>query len=197
MKKIALAAVSAAMILTPTVASAQAIPGAVIAVVDLEKVTSQCTACKTATAALQSQVNALKSREQALAAPLKTEGESIQTAINGLNGKEPDAALQARVKAFQTKQQQGAQELARQQTQIQRNQAYISQQIQAKLGPIYQQVMQRRGANVMVEVGNTLATGAALDVTNDVLAALNQQLPSVSTTAPAPAAAKQQQPQGR
>ena len=197
MKKIALAAVLTAAILTPGVANAQAIPGAVVAIVDLEKVTTQCTACKTATAALQGQVNALKSREAALTAPLKTERDAIQAAVNALQGKEPDAALQARVKAFEQKQQQGAQELARQQNQIQRNQAYISQQVQAKLNPIYQQVMQRRGANVLVEAGNTLAAGAALDVTNDVLAALNTALPSVATTAPAAPAQQQQQPQGR
>lgn len=197
MKNIALAAAFAAAVLTPTVASAQAIPAAIVAVVDLEKVTTQCTACKTATAALQGQVNAYKARETALAAPLKTERDAIQAAVNALQGKEPDAALQARVKAFEQKQQQGAQELGRQQQQIQRNQAYISQQVQAKLNPIYQQVMQRRGANVLVEVGNTLAAGAALDVTNDVLAALNSALPSVSTTAPAQAAPAQQQPQGR
>ena len=109
--------------------------------------------------------------EQALAAPLQTEQKSIQTAIDALNGKEPDAALQARVKAFETKHQQAAQEIGRQQQQIQRNQAYVQQQIQTKLGPIYQQVMQKRGANVMVEVGSTLATSTTLDVTNDVLAA--------------------------
>jgi len=39
----------------------------------------------------------------------------------------------------------------------------------------------------MVEVGSTLATGASLDVTADVLAALNAALPSVQTTAPAQA----------
>jgi Skp family chaperone for outer membrane proteins len=195
MRKIAMTAAFAAMVLTPVGASAQAIPGAVIAVVDLEKVSSECTACKAAKTALEGQVTALKSREAALAAPLKTEGQSLQTAVEALKGKDPDAALQARIKAFQAKQQQGAQEIARQTNQIQRNQAYVSQQISTKLGPIYQQVMQRRGANVMVEAGATLASGANLDVTNDVLAALNQQLPSVSTTAPA--APAQQQPQGR
>lgn len=195
MRKIAMTAAFAAMVLAPVGASAQAIPGAVIAVVDLEKVSSECTACKAAKTALEGQVTALKSREAALAAPLKTEGQSLQTAVEALKGKEPDAALQARIKAFQTKQQSGAQEIARQTNQIQRNQAYVSQQISTKLGPIYQQVMQRRGANVMVEAGATLASGANLDVTNDVLAALNQQLPSVSTTAPA--APAQQQPQGR
>lgn len=195
MRKIAMTAAFAAMVLTPVGASAQAIPGAVIAVVDLEKVSSECTACKAAKTALEGQVTALKSREATLAAPLKTEGQALQTAVEALKGKDPDAALQARIKAFQTKQQQGAQEIARQTNQIQRNQAYVSQQISTKLGPIYQQVMQRRGANVMLEAGATLASGANLDVTNDVLTALNQQLPSVSTTAPA--APAQQQPQGR
>lgn len=195
MRNIAMTAAFAAMVLAPAAASAQAIPGAVVAVVDLEKVSSDCTACKAAKTALEGQVAALKSREAALAAPLKTEGQALQTAVEALKGKEPDAALQARIKAFQTKQQSGASEIQRQTVQIQRNQAYVSQQISTKLGPIYQQVMQRRGANVMVEAGATLAAGANLDVTNDVLAALNQQLPSVATTAPA--APAQQQPQGR
>ena len=188
--KILLLSAALAASLIPAAASAQAIPPAVVAVVDLEKVSSQCTACKAASATLQSQITALKNRETALTTPLQTEGKSIQAAIDALpKGTEPPAALQARITAFQTKQQQGAQELQRQQQQIQRNQAYISQQISAKLGPIYQQVMQRRGANVMVEIGTTLATGATLDVTTDVLTALNAALPSVRTTAPAQAAA--------
>ena len=189
MKMLLLPAALAASVIAPAAASAQAIPPATIAVVDLEKVSSTCNACRTAQATLQGQVNALKARETALATPLQSEGKSIQAAIDALpKNQEPGAALQARIKAFQTKQQAGAQELQRQQQQIQRNQAYISQQISAKLGPIYQQVMTRRGANVMVEVGTTLASGATLDVTNDVLAALNAVLPSVQTTAPAQAA---------
>jgi len=188
MKYLLISAAFAASMLAPSVATAQNLPPAIVAVVDLDKVSSTCNACKTAAATLQGQVNALKSREQSLSAPLQAEGKSIQTAIDALpKGTEPGAALQARIKAFDTKRQQGAQELSRQQTQIQRNQAYISQQIQTRLGPIYQQVMQRRGANLMVEVGSTLATGASLDVTADVLAALNAALPSVQTTAPAQA----------
>ena len=152
MKILLISAALAASALAPAAASAQAIPPATIAVVDLDKVSSTCNACRTAQATLQGQVNALQGPRNALATPLQTERKSIQAAIDALpKGKEPDAALQARIKAFQTKQQAGAQELQRQQTQIQRNQAYISQQIAAKLGPIYQQVMTRRGANMMVE----------------------------------------------
>ena len=196
MNKLLISAALAVTALTPSAAMAQAIPAAVIAVVDLERVTSQCNACKTANAALRSQVTGLQNREKALATPLETEGKALQAAVTALNGKQPDAALENRIKAFETKRQQGQQELARHQQQIQRNQAYISQQISAKLGPIYQQVMQRRGANIMLEVGSTLASGATLDVTNDVLTALNTQLPSVQTTAPAQQQ-QQQRPQGR
>jgi hypothetical protein len=52
--------------------------------------------------------------------------------------------------------------------------------------------MQRRGANLLVEVGATLATAQSVDVTNDVLSSLNSALPSLITTAPAQSA-----PQGR
>lgn len=197
MNKLLVSAALAATALAPSAAVAQAMPAAVIAVVDLEKVSSQCNACKTASAALRSQQTALENRRKALATPLETEGKAIQAAIDALKGANPDAALQARIRAFQQKEQSGNQELSRQAQQIQRNQQYISQQVQSKLNPIYTQVMQRRGANVLLEVGATLATAASIDVTNDVLAALNTALPTVATVAPATAAPKPTQPQGR
>ena len=192
MKTLLISAAFAAALIAPSAASAQALPAAVVAVVDLDRVTQECNACKTAQAALHSQITAYQTREKSLAAPLETEQKSIQAAIDALKGKEPDAALQARVKSFQTRQQQGAQELSAQQQQIQRNQQYIQKQIQDKLGPIYTAVMQRRGANLLVETGATLATTQNVDVTNDVLTALNSALPTVATTAPAAP-----KPQGR
>ena len=170
MKTLYLPALVAASILVPTAAQAQAVPAAVVAVVDLERVQSQCTACQSAAAALRSQVTAFQNQQKTAAGPLETEQKAIQAAIDALKGKEPDAALQGRAKAFQTKLQQAQQSLARQENQIQRNQAYIAQQIQAKLGPIYQQVMTRRGANLMVERGVTLATANSVEVTNDAVA---------------------------
>jgi len=197
MTKFIVSAALAASVLMPTAAAAQAVPAAVIAVVDLEKVQSQCNACKNALAALRAQGTAQENREKAMVAPLQAEQKQIQTAIDALAGKEPDAALKARATAFQTKYEQAQQEAARGRTQLQRNQAYIAQQIQAKLGPIYQQVMQRRGANILLEQGATIATSNSVDVTNDVLTALNGVLPSVVTIAPAAPAQPKQQPQGR
>jgi Skp family chaperone for outer membrane proteins len=185
MKTFLFPAALAASVIAPAAASAQALPPATIAVVDLDKVTSECNACKTANAALRAQVAAQENREKALIAPLQTEQKSIQAAIDALKGADADAALQARIKAFQTKQQQAQETAGRGRQQLQRNREYMSQQVSAKLGPIYQQVMTRRGANVMIEIGTTLASGATLDVTNDVLAALNAALPTITTTAPA------------
>ena len=198
MTKTLLITASFAAALLPSAAHAQALPAAVVAIVDIEKVTSTCNACRTAITGLQGQVTALQNRERALSTPLQTEQKSIQAAIDALNGKEPDAALKTRVQAFQTKQQQGAAELQRQQQQIQLNQQYVNKQIADKIGPIYSQVMQKRGANIMVDIGTTLASGSSLDVTNDVLTVLNAALPSISTTAPAqPAQQQRTQPQGR
>src|SRR3954451_22094663 len=143
MNKLLLSAALAVSLGAGSAANAQAIPGAIVAVVDLEKVTSQCTACKTAAATLRSQIAALQTREQALTTPLQTEQKSIQTAIDALSGKEPDAALQACAKAWETKRQRAAQEDGPPEGPDKRNQAYNPQQIPAKPGPIYQQVMQK------------------------------------------------------
>jgi outer membrane protein len=188
------AALAAAIV--PTVATAQAIPAAVIGIVDLERVTRDCTACKAASATLRSRATALQNRERALSAPLETEGKAIRAAAEALKGKPADAALEARARAWETKRSSAAQEIQRTQEQLQRDQQYITQQIAAKLAPIYSQVMTRRGANLLVEVGNTLAVSGTVDVTNDILTALNAALPSVQTNAPA-ATQQRQQPQGR
>jgi len=197
MKRLLIMTSLGASALIPAAAQAQALPAAVVAVVDIDRVRSTCNACKTAIAALQSQATAQETREKSLIAPLQTEQQSIQAAVNALAGKEPDAALQARAKAFQTKYEQAQEQAARGRQQLQANQQYIVKQIDDKMNPIFAQVMQRRGANVMVEQGATLATAASIDVTNDVLAALNTALTTIQTNAPAATTARPNQPQGR
>ena len=179
------AAAVAATIAVATPAAAQKVPAASVAVVDLGRISSECTACKAAGAALQGQVSALRTRQQQLTASLHPEGAAIQAAGQALNGKQPDAALKARVAALQTKQDAANKELQTRQQQIQRNQQYIQQQIDTKLGPVIDQVMQRRGANLVIEASASLKASPGLDVTADVLAGLNAALPSLVTTAPA------------
>lgn len=172
-----------------TAAQTRATPTMAI-VVDTGQIFSKCTACVAAQAALKVQADAIQARQQALAGPLQTEGQAIQTAVNALNGKEPDAALKTRATAFQQKQQDAQRELAGREETFNRNRAYVGQQISAQLNPIVVATMKARGANVAVDPQSILAYEPALDATTDVMTQLNAKLPSVSTTAPAaPAAA--------
>lgn len=197
MKILLVTAAFAASFVAPAAAQAQAIPAAVVAVVDLDQVSSECNACKTAAAALRGQATAQENREKSLITPLQAEEKALRDAAAALNGKEPDAALQARAKAFQTKYESAQQESAKGRARIQANAAYVQKQIRDKLNPIYQSVMQKRGANLLVEIGTTLATAQSLDVTADVLAGLNASLPSLSVNAPAAPASTNSKPQGR
>jgi Skp family chaperone for outer membrane proteins len=188
----ALVAVLAAI---PAAAPAQRIGPAVVAVVDTDRISSECTACRAAATQLQTQGQTLRTRAQTLQQQLQTQGQPIQTAVNALNGKQPDAALQQRITAFQTQQNNAQQELARSEQNLRSTQLHIQQQIGARLGPIINTVAQARGANIAIDRGSALFAAPALDITNEVLAQLNQQLPSVSVT-PLPQQ-QQQQPQGR
>jgi Skp family chaperone for outer membrane proteins len=195
MKTLLASAALAAAVIVPTAATAQAVPPAVIAIVDVNRITAECNACKTARTALQNQITSFENRRKTLVSSLETEQKAIQAEVNALKGAEPGAALQAKAKAFQTKMQQGEQGLAAQQQTIQRNNQYVLKQILDKLNPIYGQVLQRRGANIMMDTNATLANAQSVDVTNEVLAALNTALPTIVTVAPAQA--KPATPQGR
>jgi Skp family chaperone for outer membrane proteins len=177
----------------PASAPAQRLGAAVIAVIDTGRIFRECNACRSAQAQLQQQVEQARQRQQQLSQPIQTEGQSLENSLKALNGKAPDAALQGRIQAFQARQNTANQELQNRQVTIQRNQQYVAQQINTKLDPIIKSVMQSRGANIAVDMQATLAASPSIDVTNDVLAQLNQQLTSVSTTAPAAPANTQSQ----
>ncbi len=193
------ALLGAAVLSAPTVAFAQArAPAAVIVVVDSDRIYRECNACRTASTQLQSRVTALQTRQTTLEGQLRPEGQAIQTAIQALAGKEPDAALRTRAQAFTTKQQAANQELSTGQQNIQSIQANVLRQIDARLRPAINQVMTARGANLALDVDATLARSNGVDVTTDVLAALNASLPSVTLTPlPAGQQPQQQRPTGR
>jgi len=188
---------AAAAFVAPSAAPAQRAAPTLAVVVDSNRVYRDCNACRTAQAQLQSQVTALQTRQQTLMNQLRPEAQAIQTAINALGGKEPDAALRARAQAFQQRQEQAQQELARTEANIQSIRANVSRQIDERFGPAVRQVMTQAGANLALDVGSTIAHAPALDVTNAVLAAVNATLPTLSLTPLPQQQQQQQQPQGR
>ena len=138
---LAAALIAASALAAP--AMAQRAPAAVVVVVDTDRVYRDCNACRTAQTQLQSQVQALRTRQQTLETQLRPEGQAIQTAVNALAGKQPDAALTNRVKAFQQRQETANQDLARGQQNIQSIQANVLRQINEKLQPAINQVTWR------------------------------------------------------
>ena len=194
MKKLALSVAVAVGALTMAgAAEAQQRPA--VLVVDTDRILNECTACRAAATQLQSQVQQGRTRAQQLEASLKPEAEALEKAVKALGGKQPDAALQARIAAFRQKQQAGATELSNRENTIQSTQAHVQQQIGRRLVQVVEQSRARRQASVVLAKDNTLASDNAGDITGEVLTALNQQLPSVSVT-PLPQQ-QQSRPQGR
>jgi Skp family chaperone for outer membrane proteins len=193
----ALAALSLAM---PGVAVAQRVAPAVIVVVDTDRIYRDCNACRAAQTQLTAQMNAAQQRAQALGQPLQTEQQSIEQAARAAANQQgaartaAETALQQRFTQLQGRQTAAAQEMQRLQQNLQSTQANVLRQINARLNPIINQVMTARGGNIALDTNATLAAVPALDVTTEVLNALNQQLPSVSVT---PLPQQQQQPAGR
>ena len=195
MKKLALAMAAAAAALGMS-AAAEAQQRPAILVVDTDRILNECTACKAAATQLQSQIQQARQRAQQLEASLKPEAESLEKAVQALGSKQPDAALQARIATYRQKQQQGSTELSSRENTLQSTQAHVQQQIGAKIVQVAEQSRARRQATVvMTKSGGVIAADNAADITGEVLAALNQQLPAVSVT-PMPQQA-QSKPQGR
>ena len=190
----ALAALAATI---PVAAPAQRIGPAVVAVVDTDRISRECTACRAAATQLQAQANALRTRQQQLQQQLQTQGQPLEQALQALNGRQPDAALQQRVTAFQQQQNTANQELQRSEQTLRSTTVHVQQQIAQRLQPVIANIAQARGATVAVDRGSTLFSAPGLDITNDVLAQLNQQLPSVSVTPLPQQQQTQQQPTGR
>ena len=187
------AALLASAFAIPTAAQAQQRPAVIV--VDTDSIMGTCTACAAARTQLQAKEAALRTRAQTLRTQLENEGKPIQDALDKLGAKEPDAALKARVTAFQQKQQAANTELESSQTNLQSIAAHVQQQIGGKIVEIVEQVRARRGALLAIAKGATLANDNSVDVTSEVLTGLNSQLPAVSVT-PMPQQ-QQQQPQGR
>jgi Skp family chaperone for outer membrane proteins len=195
MKKTFLFAVaSVALAAAPAVVHAQAATG--ILIVDTDTVMQSCTACSSARAQLESQANALQTRRNTLAQQFQTEAQSIDAEAKALGGKAPGPALKAKAQALQTKEDQAQQELQNSAATIQSTQAHVQQQIGEKLVQVVEQVRAQRRAAIVLSKNATLANDQGLDVTSEVLSALNQQLPSVSVT-PMPQQQTTGQTQGR
>jgi len=196
-------ALAALALSAPGAALAQRGGNAPVLIIDTDRIIGSCTACTAANTQLQGMINNANQRAQQLRGPIEAEANAIEAQANtirnlpaGAARTQQETALRTRAQALETRQNQANQELQRLDQNLQSIRANVNRQIGERLATIANGVMTQRGALVVLAKGSTLANSDSVDITTEVLTALNQQLPSVSVT-PLPQQAQQPQPQGR
>jgi len=190
MKTILKAAVLAATAMTASLpltmpAHAQTAQAQIV-IVDMDDVIGDSAAGKAAQTTLQAQANALQTRVKTLSDGFRNEQETLVKARDAKTM--TDAALQAKVKDLQGRQQTAQTEIAGRERQLQASQRYVVEQIDKAAQPIITAIMKEKGATIALARGATIQAANTLDITNEVVRRLNAALPSVSTTPPAAAA---------
>lgn len=187
------AALAAGIALVPAAANAQAAaaPAAAIntgvAVANLEAAIANSAAYKAAITQIQTtykaQITAFQTRQTALQnemTPLRTEIENLQK-----NPATPRATLEAKITAFQTKGQNAQAELQRLTLPFARPEAYVKEQIGAKVEQALKAAMSAKKIGIVLAPEAVVAVQGASDITLDVVTQLNALVPSASITPPA------------
>ncbi|MEK6637701.1 MAG: OmpH family outer membrane protein [Pseudomonadota bacterium] len=191
----------------PSVALAQAVTN--VAVANVEEAVQRSNAFTAAVAQIKTtykaQIDAFDARQKSLQAELQPLVTAFQTAQRAPNPNQ--AALQTQATNIQTRQQAAQRELQNLAQPFGRAQAYVEEQISAKLEPALKAAMVKRKVNLVISPQAAISYQPTADITGDIATELNALMPSASIAvpanwqpggqgqaAPAPAAAK---PQGR
>ena len=176
---------SAAAIATPLVLAAPAV--AQVATANLEAAVDQSAAMRAAAQQIQTtykaQIDAANTRQQALQTQLQPLAAELQTLQ--ANTSTPPATLQAKAAAFQQRRDAAQRELATLTGPFNRPAAYAQEQIADKLDGAVRAAMQAKNVTVLVRPDAVLLALPAADLTQDVVAQLNNQVKTVSITPPA------------
>lgn len=154
---------------------------AVVAVVDMQKIMQESLAAKSVKDQLAAQRQTYQKEVTADEQKLRENEKSLQEQRAKLSAEDftkKRTDFETQVRAVQEKVQQRAQALD-----VAFNQAFAT--IKQSLGKIVAQEASNRGANVVLDRGQTVVIEASFDITAPVLAQLNKDLPKVAVTVPA------------
>lgn len=158
-----------------------------VAVADLNAAVDQSNAMKTAATQIQAQyktqIDAANTRQQALQAQLQPLAQEIQTLQ--ANPSTPPATLQAKVTAFQQRRDAAAKEMQGLTASFNRPAAYAQEQIADKLDAAVKAAMAAKNVTMLVRPDAVMVALPAANITNDVIAQLNNTVKTVSITPPA------------
>lgn len=186
-KALALASLSVtALSMTAVPAAAQSKLG--IAVVNVDQAVGTSSAATTARSQMQvtykATIDSLNTRKTALEAELKTKGEALQAAVKAAAGK-PSPALQTQYEALQKRQQEAQVEMQRLGQPLALANAYVEEQITAKLGDALKNAMKKANVDLVIAPDATISYAPTVDITAMVVTELNALVPAVGIVPPA------------
>ena len=196
-KQLALALPLGAALMAATPALAQSRAG--IAVVDVERAVATSNAYTVARTQMETtykaQIDQFNSRKTALETDLKTKQTALNSALQAA-GNKPTPAIESQYQALQTSQQSAQAELQRIGTPVAMAQAYVEEQISAKLGDALKNAMTAAKVDLVLKPEGTVSYQPTVDLTAQVKAQLDTLIPNASITPPAgwrPGGQQQQQ----
>lgn len=186
-KALALTSLSVtALSMTAVPAAAQSKLG--IAVVNVDQAVGTSSAATTARSQMQvtykATIDSLNTRKTALEAELKTKGEALQAAVKAAAGK-ASPALQTQYEALQKRQQEAQVEMQRLGQPLALANAYVEEQITAKLGDALKNAMKKANVDLVIAPDATISYAPTVDITAMVVTELNALVPAVGIVPPA------------
>jgi len=159
-----------------------------IAVADMDEAVNKSAAATNARTQMQSTYKAnidnFNARKTALDAELKQKAEAFQAAVKAAGGKSTPA-LQTQYEQLQQSQQAAQQELQKIGQPIALANAYIEEQISAKIGDALKAAMAKTKTDLVLQPGATVSYAPTVDITAAVTTEINTLVPSVNIVPPA------------
>ncbi|VAV87224.1 hypothetical protein MNBD_ALPHA02-1058 [hydrothermal vent metagenome] len=167
-----------------TTLAAEALPTAVIAVIDSRMVRFNSAAGKD----IQSQLDKIRTKFQAEIAEQEKSLKEEEATLKSQRSILPKESYDAKVKDFQNKVLTVQREVQIKNRQLETALGNAQNELQRALKPILQKILKEHKATMIMDVSLVIEKGPGLDVTTSVIEALDQVLPSIKVELPAASA---------
>ncbi len=160
-------------------AASAAEPAAIIVIVNSEQLFAQSKVGQSVRTQIQAQAKKLQAESKKANDDLKAEAKKLGEQRALLS----EADFAKKVQAFEQKQQTLQQKMQKKSQELQLGSNKARGEVEAAIRPIFADVMKEHGATILLDQSVVLAGGVDLDVTAEVLKALDAKITSV-TVAP-------------
>ncbi|HEY4343286.1 MAG TPA: OmpH family outer membrane protein [Parvibaculum sp.] len=157
-------------------AATAATPTAVIVIVNSEQLFGQSKVGQSVRTQIQAQAKKLQAEGKKTDDALKVEAKKLGEQRSLLS----EADFSKKVQAFEQKQQDAQRSLQQKGQELQAGSNKARSEIEAAVRPIFADVMKAHGANILLDQSVVLAGGVDLDVTAEVLKALDAKITTVT-----------------